>query len=67
MEEDVSGAIMPAIVAHGDHLYVSLPHRGLIMDVNWQKGKVVRNLLVGGMPTRLVLVKAKSVIRLPAR
>jgi len=60
MEEDVSGAIMPSIVAHGDHLYVSLPHRGLIMDVDWQKGKVVRKLLVGGMPTRLVLVKAKT-------
>lgn len=59
MEEDVSGAIMPDIVAHGDHLYVSLPHRGLIMDVDWQKGKIVRKLLVGGMPTRLVLVKAK--------
>ena len=43
--------------AHG--VYVSLPHRGLIMEVDWQKGKVVRKLLVGGMPTRLVLVKAK--------
>ncbi|MGQ9492048.1 MAG: hypothetical protein ACUVS6_15400 [Anaerolineae bacterium] len=59
MEEDVSGAIMPAIVVHGDYLYVSLPHRGLIVEADWQKGKVVRNLLVGGMPTRLVLVKAK--------
>jgi len=57
LEEDTSGAVLPDI-ARLDHLaYVSLPHRGLIAEVDWKKGKLLRYLRVGGMPTRLVLVR----------
>jgi hypothetical protein len=56
LHETTSGAIMPDIVVSGSTAYVSLPDRGLIAEVNWETGEVVRNLRVGGMPTRMVLV-----------
>jgi len=60
MDEDVSGAIMPAIVVRGSYAYVSLPHRGLVLEVNWESGKTTRSLRVGGMPTRMALIGAKA-------
>ncbi|MFQ3662261.1 MAG: hypothetical protein SNJ69_07690 [Chloroflexaceae bacterium] len=55
----MSGAIMPAIVVRGSYAYVSLPHRGLVLEVNWESGKLARSLRVGGMPTRMVLIGAR--------
>lgn len=60
LEEDVSGAIMPAIQVWGDKAYISIPNRGLIAEVDWREGRLMRNLMIGGMPTRLTLVKAHS-------
>lgn len=60
LEEDVSGAIMPAIQTWGDKAYVSIPNRGVIAEVDWREGRLLRNLMVGGMPTRLTLVEARS-------
>lgn len=58
-DETVAGAIMPSIATWKERAYISLPHRGWIAEVDWKQGKVLRNLLIGGMPTRLVLVEAK--------
>lgn len=60
MDEDVSGAIMPAIQVWGDKAYISIPNRGMIAEVNWREGRLLRNLRVGGMPTRMTLVEAFS-------
>lgn len=58
-DETVAGAIMPSIVTWKERAYISLPHRGWIAEVDWKQGKLLRNLMIGGMPTRLVLVEAK--------
>jgi hypothetical protein len=47
---------MSAIVVTGATPFVSLPDRGLVAEVNWEAGKDVRNLRVGGMPTCTALV-----------
>jgi hypothetical protein len=56
LEAASSAAIMSAIVVTGATPFVSLPDRGLVAEVNWEAGKDVRNLRVGGMPTCTALV-----------
>ncbi|WP_337845125.1 hypothetical protein [Thermus sp.] len=56
MDEDTGGAILPDIVPWIGRAYVSLPHLGLVAEVDGERGRVVRYLRVGGSPTRLVLV-----------
>ncbi len=58
MDEDTGGAIYPDLApwpARG-LVYASLPHLGLVAEVDVAKGRVVRYLRTGGSPTRLVLV-----------
>jgi len=57
-EEDISGAIMPSIVATNDLAYISIPQRGTIAEVDLEAGKLMRYLMIGGKPTRLVLLEA---------
>jgi len=57
-EEDVSGAIMPSIVATNALAYISIPQRGTIAEVDIRAGKLIRYLMIGGKPTRLVLLDA---------
>lgn len=58
LDETTAAAIMPDMVARGDQLYVSLPHKGRLVEVDWRKGCVTRTVKVGGMPTRLAVVEA---------
>ena len=58
MDETVAGAIMPSIATYKERAFVSLPHRGWIAEVDWKQGKLLRYLMIGGMPTRLALVPA---------
>ncbi|GAA5335238.1 MULTISPECIES: hypothetical protein [Thermus] len=59
MEEDTGGAIYPDLAPWPERglLYVSLPHLGLVAEVDGERGRVVRYLHTGGSPTRLVLVR----------
>ena len=59
MDEDTGGAIYPDIAPWPERglAYVSLPHLGLVAEVDVERGRVVRYLRVGGSPTRLVLVR----------
>lgn len=59
MDEDTGGAIYPDIALWPERglAYVSLPHLGLVAEVDVAKGRLVRYLRVGGSPTRLVLVR----------
>jgi len=59
-EEDVSGAIMPSIVATNALAYISIPQRGTIAEVDIRAGKLIRYLMIGGKPTRLVLLDASG-------
>jgi hypothetical protein len=59
MDETVAGTIIPNIAIWQDRACVSLPCRSWIAGVDWKQGKVLRNLMVGGMATRLVLIEAK--------
>ncbi len=36
---------------------MSLPHLGLVAEVDAERGRVVRYLRTGGSPTRMVLVR----------
>jgi len=60
MKEDVSGAILPMIALGGSLAYISLPQWGLIAEIDWTEGKLIRNLMIGGAPSRLVLIDAKG-------
>ncbi|MDW8018186.1 MAG: hypothetical protein RMI36_10225 [Thermus sp.] len=59
MDEDTGGAIYPDLAPWPERglAYVSLPHLGLLAEVDLERGRVVRFLRVGGSPTRLVLVR----------
>ncbi len=57
MDEDVGGAILPDIARLEERAYVSLPHRGLVAEVDWKGGRLLRYLRTGGMPTRMVLLR----------
>lgn len=59
VDEDTGGAIYPDIAPWPERglAYVSLPHLGLVAEVDVAKGRLVRYLRVGGSPTRLVLVR----------
>lgn len=59
MDEDTGGAIYPDIAPWPEKglAYVSLPHPGLVAEVDVERGRVVRYLRVGGSPTRMVLVR----------
>lgn len=56
LHEHVDKAILPDIQTLGTRAFVSLPHEGRIVEVNLERGEVVRYLETGGSPTRLVLV-----------
>ncbi|GLV48429.1 hypothetical protein TJA_15820 [Thermus sp. LT1-2-5] len=59
MDEDTGGAILPDLAPWPERglVYVSLPHLGLVAEVDAERGRVVRYLRVGGSPTRLALVR----------
>ncbi|GAA6751879.1 hypothetical protein Thermus77412_24240 [Thermus antranikianii] len=59
MHEDTGGAIYPDLAPWPEKglVYVSLPHLGLVAEVDAERGRVVRYLRVGGSPTRMVLVR----------
>lgn len=59
MDEDTGGAIYPDLAPWPERglVYASLPHLGLVAEVDVERGRVVRYLRVGGSPTRLVLVR----------
>ncbi|GAA6755769.1 hypothetical protein Thermus77420_12450 [Thermus thalpophilus] len=59
MDEDTGGAILPDLAPWPERglVYASLPHMGLVAEVDVERGRVVRYLRVGGSPTRLVLVR----------
>ncbi|MDM7324716.1 MAG: hypothetical protein P3W93_007005 [Thermus sp.] len=59
VDEDTGGAIYPDIAPWPERglAYVSLPHLGLVAEVDVERGRMVRYLRVGGSPTRLVLVR----------
>jgi hypothetical protein len=59
MDEDTGGAIYPDIALWPERglAYVSLPHLGLVAEVDVERGRVARYLRTGGSPTRLVLVR----------
>ncbi|MGC8904642.1 hypothetical protein [Thermus sp.] len=59
MDEDTGGAIYPDLALWPERglAYVSLPHLGLVAEVDVAKGRVVRYLRTGGSPTRLALVR----------
>ncbi len=54
MDEDTGGAIYPDLAPWPERglLYVSLPHMGLLAEVDVERGRVVRYLRTGGNPTR---------------
>ncbi|AFV77363.1 hypothetical protein Theos_2377 (plasmid) [Thermus oshimai JL-2] len=56
-DEDTGGAILPDIALWDGRAYVSLPHLGLMAEVDVGRGRVARFLRVGGSPTRMVLVR----------
>ena len=58
--EDVTGAVLPSIALWENRAYVSLPQWGMIAEVNWAEGKLIRNIMIGGTPSRLVLIGAKA-------
>ena len=60
MDEDVTGALMPSIAAWENRAYVSLPQSGIIAEVEWLEGKLLRSLTIGGAPSRLVLIEGKG-------
>jgi hypothetical protein len=60
MEEDVRGAILPNICVWEGRAYVSLPQWGMIAEVDWVKGKLLRNVMVGGSPSRLLIIEAQG-------
>jgi len=62
LHEHVDKAVLPDIRTLGTRAYVSLPHEGRIAEVDLEKGVVVRQLEVGGSPTRLLLVAAKAAL-----
>jgi len=59
MDEDTGGAIYPDLALWPERglLYASLPHLGLVAEVDAERGRVIRYLRTGGSPTRLVLVR----------
>ncbi|MFN4232840.1 MAG: hypothetical protein ACK4EW_07540, partial [Thermus sp.] len=59
MDEDTGGAIYPDIAPWPEKglAYVSLPHLGLVAEVDVERGRLVRYLRVVGSPTRMVLVR----------
>lgn len=59
MDEDTGGAIYPDLAPWPEKglVYVSLPHLGLVAEVDAERGRAVRYLRVGGSPTRMVLVR----------
>jgi hypothetical protein len=60
LHEHVDKAILPDIQFLGARAYVSLPHEGRIAEVDMEKGAVIRQLEVGGSPTRLLLVRSRA-------
>lgn len=56
VDEDTGGAVLPDLAPAGPLVYVSLPHLGLVAEVDGERCRVVRFLRVGGSPTRLVWV-----------
>ncbi len=58
-DEDTGGAIYPDLAPWPEKrlVYVSLPHLGLVAEVDGERGRVLRYLRTGGSPTRLVLVR----------
>lgn len=56
--EHVDKALLPDIITLGNIAYITIPPKGMIVEVDVLKGKVLRKIKVGGQPTRLVLVRA---------
>ncbi|MBL8200091.1 MAG: hypothetical protein JNK40_03885 [Chromatiales bacterium] len=56
--EHVDKALLPEIVTLGNTAYITIPPKGVIVEVDILAGKVLRKIKVGGQPTRLVVVKA---------
>lgn len=56
--EHVDKALLPEIITMGNVAYITIPPKGVIVEVDILKGKVLRRIKVGGQPTRLVVVKA---------
>ncbi|WP_284642552.1 stalk domain-containing protein [Paenibacillus silviterrae] len=54
--EHTDKAILPDIVTLGSHAYVSLPDEGIIAQIDLDNGKLIRNLNIGGQPTRMVVL-----------
>ena len=56
--EHVDKALLPEIVTIGNIAYITIPPKGVIVEVDILAGKVLRKIKVGGQPTRLVVVRA---------
>lgn len=56
--EHVDKALLPGIVTLGNIAYITIPPEGVIVEVDIIAGRVLREIEVGGQPTRLVLVEA---------
>lgn len=56
--EHVDKALLPEIVTIGNVAYITIPPKGLIVEVDILAGKVLRKIRIGGQPTRLVVVRA---------
>ncbi|MEC7804198.1 MAG: hypothetical protein VX533_05065 [Pseudomonadota bacterium] len=59
LKEKVDRAVNPDIKTWGDHVYVSLPHEGRILDVDLATGTIYRYLDTDGEPTRLIIVSGE--------
>lgn len=59
VHEDTGGAAYPDIALWPERnlAYVSLPHLGGVAEVSLGEGRVLRQLKIGGQPTRLALVR----------
>lgn len=54
--EHVDNAILPDIQTVGNHVYVTVPPEGTVVDVDLAAGKVLRKIDIGGEPARLLAV-----------
>ena len=56
--EHVDKALLPEIVTLGNSAWITIPPKGLLVEVDILAGKVLRKIKLGGQPTRLVIVQA---------
>jgi hypothetical protein len=58
--EHVDKALLPDIVTLGRRAYISIPPEGVIVEIDLDRGKVLRRIRLGGEPTRLIAVRGTA-------